>query len=108
MLPVALPSALLAVPPRLAPELPATLGTPTFGTPDGAEMLPPGAWCRWREGRIERGVFAKHGLELDIVYTRGSQMTSAALLSGERGRCAVVVGGPGEPQSVASDEASST
>ena len=24
----------------------------------GAEMLPPGTWCRWREGRIERGVFA--------------------------------------------------
>jgi asparagine synthase (glutamine-hydrolysing) len=21
-------------------------------------MLPPGTWCRWREGRIERGVFA--------------------------------------------------
>ena len=33
---------------------------------------------------IERGIFAKHGLELDIAYTRGSQMTSAALLSGER------------------------
>ncbi|HEV8108461.1 MAG TPA: ABC transporter substrate-binding protein [Burkholderiales bacterium] len=30
---------------------------------------------------IARGVFAKHGLELDIVYTRGSQMTSASLLS---------------------------
>jgi asparagine synthase (glutamine-hydrolysing) len=24
----------------------------------GAEMLPPGAWCRWRDGGIERGVFA--------------------------------------------------
>jgi ABC-type nitrate/sulfonate/bicarbonate transport system substrate-binding protein len=33
---------------------------------------------------IERGIFAKHGLELDIAYTRGSQMTSASLLSGER------------------------
>jgi len=33
---------------------------------------------------IERGVFARHGLELDIQYTRGSQMTSEALLSGER------------------------
>lgn len=32
---------------------------------------------------IARGVFAKHGLELDIVYTRGSQMTSASLLSGD-------------------------
>jgi ABC-type nitrate/sulfonate/bicarbonate transport system substrate-binding protein len=32
---------------------------------------------------MERGIFAKHGLELDIVYTRGSQMTSAALLGGE-------------------------
>src|SRR5918992_3256774 len=32
---------------------------------------------------IARGVFARHGLELDIVYTRGSQMTSAALLQGE-------------------------
>jgi NitT/TauT family transport system substrate-binding protein len=32
---------------------------------------------------LARGVFARHGLELDIVYTRGSQMTSAALLNGE-------------------------
>ena len=32
---------------------------------------------------VTRGVFARHGLELDIVYTRGSQMTSAALASGE-------------------------
>ena len=32
---------------------------------------------------MERGIFAKHGLELDIVYTRGSQMTSAALLGGD-------------------------
>src|SRR5437899_9277526 len=24
----------------------------------GAEVLAPGAWCRWRDGRIERGVFA--------------------------------------------------
>lgn len=31
---------------------------------------------------IARGVFARHGLDLDIVYTRGSQMTSASLLSG--------------------------
>lgn len=32
---------------------------------------------------IARGVFARHGLELDIVYTRGSQMTSASLLGGD-------------------------
>lgn len=32
---------------------------------------------------IARGVFAKHGLELDIAYTAGSQMTSAKLHSGE-------------------------
>ncbi len=24
----------------------------------GVEMLPPGTWCRWRDGRIERGLFA--------------------------------------------------
>jgi ABC-type nitrate/sulfonate/bicarbonate transport system substrate-binding protein len=33
---------------------------------------------------IERGVFARRGLELAIAYTRGSQMTVQALLSGER------------------------
>jgi ABC-type nitrate/sulfonate/bicarbonate transport system substrate-binding protein len=33
---------------------------------------------------VERGVFARHGLEFDIAYTRGSLMTSDALLSGER------------------------
>jgi ABC-type nitrate/sulfonate/bicarbonate transport system substrate-binding protein len=33
---------------------------------------------------VARGVFARHGLELDIEYTRGSQHTSAALKSGER------------------------
>ena len=27
---------------------------------------------------VARGVFERHGLELDIVYTRGSQMTSAS------------------------------
>jgi ABC-type nitrate/sulfonate/bicarbonate transport system substrate-binding protein len=32
---------------------------------------------------MARGVFAKHGLELDIAFTRGSQMTSASLLSGD-------------------------
>jgi NitT/TauT family transport system substrate-binding protein len=32
---------------------------------------------------VARGIFARHGLELDISYTRGSQMTSAALASGE-------------------------
>lgn len=32
---------------------------------------------------LARGIFAKHALELEIVYTRGSQMTSAALLGGE-------------------------
>src|SRR4051812_7129744 len=32
---------------------------------------------------IARGVFASHGLELDIVYTRGSKMVVEALLSGE-------------------------
>jgi NitT/TauT family transport system substrate-binding protein len=32
---------------------------------------------------LARGVFARHGLELDIAYTRGSQATSAALLAGE-------------------------
>src|SRR5436309_2551986 len=24
----------------------------------GVEMLAPGPWCRWRDGRVERGVFA--------------------------------------------------
>ncbi len=33
---------------------------------------------------LARGVFARHGLELDIAYTRGSQMVSDALLDGER------------------------
>jgi ABC-type nitrate/sulfonate/bicarbonate transport system substrate-binding protein len=32
---------------------------------------------------LARGIFKKQGLELDVVYTRGSQMTSAALLSGD-------------------------
>jgi ABC-type nitrate/sulfonate/bicarbonate transport system substrate-binding protein len=32
---------------------------------------------------VARGVFAKHDLELEISYTKGSQMTSAVLLSGE-------------------------
>jgi NitT/TauT family transport system substrate-binding protein len=32
---------------------------------------------------VARGIFARHGLELEIAYTRGSQMTSAALASGE-------------------------
>ena len=33
---------------------------------------------------MARGVFARHGLELDIAYTRGSQMVTQALLDGER------------------------
>jgi ABC-type nitrate/sulfonate/bicarbonate transport system substrate-binding protein len=33
---------------------------------------------------MERGVFARHGLELDLAYTRGSSMTTDSLLSGER------------------------
>lgn len=33
---------------------------------------------------LARGIFAQHGLELDIVYTRGSQMVSDALLDGDR------------------------
>jgi ABC-type nitrate/sulfonate/bicarbonate transport system substrate-binding protein len=33
---------------------------------------------------IERGVFARHGLQLDLAYTRGSLATSEALLGGER------------------------
>ena len=33
---------------------------------------------------LERGVFARHGIDLDIAYTRGSSMTSQALLGGER------------------------
>ena len=33
---------------------------------------------------MERGVFARHGLDLDVAYTRGSLMTSESLLSGER------------------------
>ncbi|MSP98163.1 MAG: ABC transporter substrate-binding protein [Betaproteobacteria bacterium] len=33
---------------------------------------------------LARGVFARHGLELDIAYTRGSLMVSEALLDGER------------------------
>ena len=33
---------------------------------------------------LERGVFARHGLSLDIAYTGGSVMTSEALLGGER------------------------
>jgi NitT/TauT family transport system substrate-binding protein len=32
---------------------------------------------------LERGVFARHGLDLDIAYTRGSQMVGAGLLGGE-------------------------
>jgi NitT/TauT family transport system substrate-binding protein len=32
---------------------------------------------------IARGVFAKHDLELDIVYTRGSKMVTESLLSGD-------------------------
>ena len=32
---------------------------------------------------VARGIFARHGLELEIAYTRGSQMTSAALASGD-------------------------
>src|SRR5262249_453772 len=24
----------------------------------GVEMLPPGGWCRWRDGRVARGIFA--------------------------------------------------
>src|SRR4051812_4193046 len=32
---------------------------------------------------VARGIFERHGLELEIAYTRGSQMTSAALASGE-------------------------
>lgn len=31
---------------------------------------------------IARGVFARHGLELDITYTRGSQMVTQSLLGG--------------------------
>ena len=33
---------------------------------------------------MERGVFARHGLDLDVAYTRGSLMTTESLLSGER------------------------
>ena len=33
---------------------------------------------------IARGVFARHGLELDILYTRGSKMVVDALSSGDR------------------------
>lgn len=32
---------------------------------------------------LARGVFARHGLGLEITYTRGSQMVSTGLLSGE-------------------------
>lgn len=32
---------------------------------------------------VARGIFARHGLELEIAYTRGSQMTSGALASSE-------------------------
>ena len=32
---------------------------------------------------LARGMFARHGLELDIVYTRGSQMVTDSLLSGD-------------------------
>jgi ABC-type nitrate/sulfonate/bicarbonate transport system substrate-binding protein len=32
---------------------------------------------------IARGVFARHDLELDIVYTRGSKMVTESLLSGD-------------------------
>ncbi|MEO7404167.1 MAG: ABC transporter substrate-binding protein [Burkholderiales bacterium] len=32
---------------------------------------------------VARGVFARHGLELDIVYTRGSQMVTESLVSGD-------------------------
>src|SRR3954468_19977099 len=32
---------------------------------------------------LARGVFARHGVDLDIVYTRGSRMTIDALTSGE-------------------------
>src|SRR3982751_3547129 len=33
---------------------------------------------------MERGVFARHGLDIDLVYTRGSLMTTDSLLGGER------------------------
>ena len=33
---------------------------------------------------VQRGVFASHGLDLDIVYTRGSQMAVELLRTGER------------------------
>ena len=33
---------------------------------------------------LARGIFARHGLNLDVTYTRGSQMVSDALLGGER------------------------
>src|SRR3954452_6212396 len=33
---------------------------------------------------MERGVFARHGLDIDLAYTRGSLMTTESLLSGER------------------------
>lgn len=32
---------------------------------------------------LERGVFAAHGLEVEIAYTRGSQMTTEGLLAGD-------------------------
>lgn len=32
---------------------------------------------------LARGVFARHGLEVDIVYTRGSRMVTQGLLAGE-------------------------
>src|SRR5215475_14866743 len=31
---------------------------------------------------LEQGVFARHGLDLEITYTRGSRMTCASLVSG--------------------------
>ena len=31
---------------------------------------------------LEHGVFARHGLDLEITYTRGSRMSGASLVSG--------------------------
>jgi ABC-type nitrate/sulfonate/bicarbonate transport system substrate-binding protein len=33
---------------------------------------------------VERGVFARHGLDIDLAYTSGSTMTTQSLLNGER------------------------
>src|SRR4029450_10982277 len=42
---------------------------------------------------LEHGVFARHGLDLEITYTRGSRMSGASLVSGAQGLGARAVGG---------------